>query len=219
MTGLSSSLSSDCTALLLDASVVVNLNATGYADRILDALPMSTLVPSAVIRELKRGAAAGHTDAVDLQRLLDAGLAKEFKLPTTAQSEFVSLVSGPTSQSLGDGEAATIASAHTTSAWAAIDERKANKICAERYPHISVVNTIDIISYERVTCTLSKKALSDAILAALEVARMQVQPHQMDWVIAQVAPEKLQFCTSLPHSVRKHLAEQASSAKSNIANG
>jgi len=92
-----------CEALLLDASVIVNLNATGYADRILRALPAKILIPRPVVVELRNGAAAGHTDAVDLQDLLNNGVATEFNLPVTAHAEFVGLVSGTSSQSLGDG--------------------------------------------------------------------------------------------------------------------
>ena len=61
-------------ALLLDASVIVNLNATGYAYRILSALPAEILIPRLVLIELRNGAAAGHTDAVDLQELLNLSL-------------------------------------------------------------------------------------------------------------------------------------------------
>jgi len=196
----------DCEALLLDASVIVNLNATGYADRILSALPAEILIPRPVLIELRNGAAAGHTDAVDLQELLNSGVVTEYNLPVTAHAEFVSLVSGTSTQSLGDGEAATIACAHRSIAWAAIDERKARRICSARYPEITVVSTVDILAHDAVVAEFTPTEFSDAIFAALEIAHMQVQADKMDWVIGQVVPEKLQNCVSLPRKIRERVA-------------
>lgn len=207
MTTQFSCLSDQCESLLLDASVVVNLNATGYAGRILRALPSDILVPKPVVVELRNGMLAGHTDAIDLQKLLDDGVAVEFPIPGPVQEDYIGLVSGASAQSLGDGEAATIACAHGTSAWAAIDERKARRICADRYPHIAVASTVDILAHESVMAAFSEQEMSTAILAALEVAHMQVQGHQLDWIISQVSAEKLVNCVSLPRSVRLRLAE------------
>lgn len=209
MTTQFSCLSDECDSLLLDASVIVNLNATGYADRILNALPQDILVPKPVVSELGEGAKAGHTDAIDLQNLLDTGAAKEFAIPESIQQKYVELVSGSTANSLGDGEAATIACAHGTRSWAAIDERKARRICAERYPHIIIVGTVDILSHDAVVSAFHGQDLSKAVLAALEVAHMQVQPHQMDWVVSQIPAEKLSRCVSLPRSVRERVARNS----------
>jgi len=207
MTTQFSCLSDQCESLLLDASVVVNLNATGYADRILRALPLDVLVPRPVVVELQNGIQAGHTDAIDLQNLLDDGVAVEFTIPESSQEEYIGLVSGTSVQSLGDGEAATIACADGSSLWAAIDERKARRICAERYPQITVVSTVDILAHEAVIAAFSEQEMSSAILAALEVAHMQVQAHQLDWIISQVPAEKLVNCVSLPRSVRRRMGE------------
>ena len=62
--------------LVLDASVVVNLNATGFADRVLDAIPSGVFIPDPVVRELQRGIKMGHKDATDLDALLAQGLQK-----------------------------------------------------------------------------------------------------------------------------------------------
>ena len=103
---------------------------------------------------------------------------------------------------MGDGEAATIACAHCTSSWAAIDERKARRICTERFPQITVASTVDILAHEAVMAAFSAQEMTSAVLAALEVAHMQVQAHQLDWIMSQVPAEKLIHCVSLPRSVR-----------------
>jgi len=189
--------------LVLDASVVVNLNATGFADRVLDAVPVGVFIPDPVVRELQRGIKMGHSDATDLNALLTKGLVKTLKVPVAAQTEYIALVSGSSTSSLGDGEAATIASAFATGAWASLDERKARKICAERYPSIKVASTVDILSHPNVVSSLTKTELSTALLAALEVAHMQVHKHQIDWVINQIPFDRIENCISLPRSVRR----------------
>lgn len=198
-----SSLSDACEALLLDASVIVNVNATGYADKILTALPMEVLVPKPVIKELKNGAARGHADATDLDDLLNRKIVLEAPLLGSAQSEFIALTAGASVSSLGDGEAATIACAHASGAWAAIDERKARRICEERYKPVTIVSTVDILAHGHVVGALTKDEMAKAVFAALEVANMHVHPHQVDWVTSWIDDEFLHLCTSLPRAVRE----------------
>lgn len=197
--------------LVLDASVVVNLNATGYADRILNVIPAGVIIPHPVVKELKRGTLLGHSDATDLNQLLEKGLAETMNVPVPAQSEYISLVSGTSTTSLGDGEAATIASAFATGAWAAIDERKARRICAERYKEVKIASTVDILSHPEVVAAFSEGELSAALLAALEVANMQVHEHHMDWVVSRIDPARIRNCNSLPRAIR--LANQQKASK------
>jgi len=96
--------------------------------------------------------------------------------------------------------------AHTSIAWAAIDERKARRICSERYTEITVVSTVDILAHDSVVAAFTPSEFSNAIFAALEIAHMQVQADKMDWVIDQVVPEKLQNCVSLPRKIRERVA-------------
>ena len=201
-----SSLSNACQALLLDASVVVNLNATGYAEKILTALPFDVLVPRPVVKELRNGAARGHADATDLDNLLDREIVLEASLLGSAQSEFIALTAGATVSSLGDGEAATIACAHASGAWAAIDERKARRICEERYKPVTVISTVDILAYRHVEEAMTEEEMANSVFAALEVASMHVHPHHIDWVTSWIDDGLLHRCTSLPRAVReRHL--------------
>lgn len=189
--------------LVLDASVVVNLNATGFADRILSAIPERIYIPEPVVRELKRGALKGHSDATDLDELLSRGIVDVLKIPVSAQSEYILLVSGAAAGSLGDGEAATIASAFATNAWAAIDERKARRICSERYQEVKVASTVDLLAHPDVMNSMTHEEHSAGILAALEVANMQVQNEHMEWVVSRIDPARIERCLSLPRHIRE----------------
>ena len=209
----SSSLSDACEALLLDASVVVNLNATGYSAQILSALPFNVLVPRPVIRELRNGAAKGHADATDLDELLNQSIVSEAPVVGAAQGEFIALPSGFSVSSLGDGEAATIACAYSSGAWAAIDERKARRICADRYQTIQVVSTVDILAYDSVSETLTEDEMAKSVFAALEVANMHVHPEHLDWVTDWIDDHLLHRCLSLPRAIReKHLRSRKSAS-------
>lgn len=199
----SSCLNEACATLILDTSVVVNLNATGYSERILSSLPINVHIPKPVILELERGILAGHSDATDLRVLLDKGIVRELPIPAAANGEFVALVSGASVTSLGDGEAATIACSYATGAWAAIDERKARRICSERYQTLNLVSTVDILSHAQVVAAFTPDEMSAVLFAALEVAHMHVQPHHMDWVVSHIDDDKLDLCVSLPQSVRE----------------
>ena len=189
--------------LLLDASVIVNLNATGFADRILEAIPASVFVSEPVVRELNKGADLGHQDFSDLSELINSGLVKSIKVPKSALSDYIALASGATASSLGDGEAATIAIASSTGAWAAIDERKARRICANGYAQIKIASTVDLLAHPNVLSSMTDSEFSTALLAALEVANMQVHEQHMDWVISHIDPDRIHRCSSLPLTVRR----------------
>ena len=189
--------------LVLDASVVVNLNATGFAARVMEAIPIGVFIPDPVIRELNRGIQMGHNDATDLQALLEKGLVEPLKVPKLAQAEYVALASGSSATSLGDGEAATIAAAFSMGAWAGLDERKARRICSERYRTVNVASTVDVLSHPDVMMALSEDEFSAALLAALKVAHMNVQREHMDWVLSRIDPQRVESCVSLPRSIRE----------------
>jgi predicted nucleic acid-binding protein len=59
-------------------------------------------------------------------------------------------VVGPAQTTLDDGEAATIAHAVALNGVALIDERKANRICTERFPELRIASTVDILVHPSV---------------------------------------------------------------------
>ena len=101
---------SDPTALVVaDASVAINLNATGFAESILDELPNRFAVVEEVALELEEGRQRGRNDADALNTLVAAGRGDIVRLGNPAIDQFTALVSGPAAETLDDGEAATIA--------------------------------------------------------------------------------------------------------------
>src|ERR1035437_2379304 len=129
-----------------DASTVINLNATGRARDIVQALGSKFVVVDVVQAELDAGRRSGRRDADLLGGLLADRLFELVQLDAAAIVHFEELVIGPAIATLDDGEAATIAYSITTGATAAIDERKATAICAQRFSALSVCSTVDILA-------------------------------------------------------------------------
>ena len=198
-----SSLHDPTTLVVADASVVINLNATGFADSILEALPNRLAVVQEVTLELESGRRHGRNDADALNTLVAAGHVDLVRLGNPGIEYFTSLVSGSAAETLDDGEAATIAYALEHGATALIDERKANRICGERYSALTTGCTIDILAHNGVEAALGRSRLADGVFNALYHGRMRVLTQHMNWVVNLIGPERAAQCISLPRSVRR----------------
>lgn len=188
--------------LVLDASVIINLLATGYASAILQAVPAPIVVTDNVIREIELGAANGRPEPKQLLELIHNQILKREELSGIALEHFFDLVSGSTAASLGDGEAATLALAHCNGFTAGIDEKKATKISSERFENLRLITTVDILAYEPVRISLGDEALAKATLQALKNARMQVRENQFDWIQGLIGCENVSLCPSLRRLIK-----------------
>src|SRR3546814_8836252 len=94
--------------IVADASIVINLSATGCSETILDALPHRVLVVDMVEQELEYGRAQGRAEAEILNGIKAAARVMIVGLDGAALEQFRTLVEGPAAQTLDDGEAATI---------------------------------------------------------------------------------------------------------------
>lgn len=201
----SSSLSSNERVLVLDASVLINLIGSGYCEQILASLTMPIRVSDYAAAEILNG---GHDDAVVMQRLLDGYVIYREPMTPAAAGLFTSLVSGATQESLGDGEAATIAIANDTGAVAVIDEKQGWRIASSRFVDTQLATTVDILALPSIRRSLGDNALAHAVNSSLTRARMQVREHQLDWVVGCIGFEAASACRSLERLMR-HRANMA----------
>ena len=116
-------------------------------------------------------------------------------------SHFSSLVSGSAAETLDDGEAATIACAIERAAVALVDERKAIRFCAERFPNLAVGCTVDVLAQHHVQAALGP-GLVDAVFNALDRGRMRVPEKYGRWVVDLIGKERAAGCRSLPKRFR-----------------
>jgi len=194
--------------LVLDASVIINLLATGYAGAILQAVPAPIVVTDNAIREIEQGAVNGRSEPKQLSELIHNQTIKREELSGIALEHFFDLVSGSTAASLGDGEAATLALAHSKGFTAVIDEKKATQISSQSFGTLRLITTVDILAYEPVRISIGDKALADATLQALKHARMQVRDSQFDWIEKVIGCENVGLCPSLRRLAKLKLAER-----------
>src|SRR5690242_20282350 len=193
----------DAQALLVaDASTIISVNATGCAKRVIKALPNRVAVVDIVSGELEEGRQKNRQDSDLLKKLVDAGHVEIVQLGAKGEEYFEQLVVGAAQMTLDDGEAATIAYAVANNGIALIDEKKANRICAERFPELRLACTVDIFMHPDVQSELGKEVLADTVFNALCHGRMRVLPRHVEWVIALIGAERARLCTSLPGQVR-----------------
>ncbi len=185
-----------------DASAVINLNATGCAREIVDALPNRIVVVDIVPEELARGRERDRKDADLLHEIVAAGAIEIVGLGEAALEFFEGFVVGSAADTLDDGEAATIAYALAEGAIPLIDERKATRLCAERHPALRVGCTVDLFAHPALLQRLGREPLADAVFNALFRGRMRVFPHHLEWVLELIGTERAARCSSLPAAVR-----------------
>lgn len=191
--------------LVADTSVVINLIATGCAAAIVRALPCRLVVVDAVPAELDTGRRSGRHNADYLNELVAASLVEIVSLGDVGTQHFSELVIGPAATTLDDGEAATIAYAVEQAGTAFIDERKATRICADRYPELRIGCTVDILLQPDVQRHLGIEALAVGIFNALQGGKMRVLPHHLEQVVGLIGYERAASCQSLPRSIRLSL--------------
>lgn len=190
------------TPLALDASVVINLNASGRGRTILSAFRNPIVVIDVVETEIGRGNRQKRQDKLALDALIAGGIITIASLDEHAMQTFESLVIGPAITTLDDGEAATIAFAVHTGSVAVIDERKATALSQSRFPELVTMSTMDLFASESVRSQLGHDLLKDAIFMALLHGRMQVPKTHIDWVLGLIGSEKAIQCLSLPGFAR-----------------
>lgn len=200
--GSPKSLSSPDTCLVADTSVIINLNASGFARNIIQALPGKVVITDAVKTELEEGRSYGWKDADMLEMYFADGLIEVVDLNETAAQKFEGLVTGPAVMTLDDGEAATIAYSDVNKTIALIDERKANRICAERFPELTVKCTVDLFAHSCVETRLGQDNLKLAVFNALYHGQMRVFPHHIEWVVNLIGINRANMCNSLPRAAR-----------------
>ena len=188
--------------IVADASVVINIIASGFDATILGPLGSPLRVPGEVRAEIEKGRRRGREDAGKLAALVDGGQVAIVNLGAAGMSRFSTLVVGALRDTLDDGEAAAIAYALEHRATVLIDEKKATRICAERFPRLTVGSTIDLVGCKAVQAALGAD-LDDAIFNMLSVGRMRVLPRHLDWVVEQIGPHRAAQCAALPARYRE----------------
>jgi predicted nucleic acid-binding protein len=193
--------------LIADASVVIGLNASGHARRIIELTERRVVVPENAGNELALGAQFGHDDGAQLDALVAAGLVERIALDAVAMKTYEALIDGTHGNTLDDGEAATIAIAVRHGGVAIIDERKARRMCAQHFPIVQGCTAQWLLG----AAALGPPAHAEALLNALQKGRMRVPSEYLNDVVALIGSEAAGACHSLPRVVRQAATPSVSS--------
>ncbi len=188
--------------LVLDASVALNLLGTGQAARVLHALGHKIVMDEHAVKEIIYDPSNGAPGEHAIAALATAGLIKRQRMTTPAYELFLELTGAVPPDDLGDGEAATIATAEHAHAIPVIDERKARRIVTTRTPGITVLHTIDLLSCPAIVSVFAAE-LGDIVYGALRHARMRVPEDCRPWVLNVIGPERAKECPSLNACLHK----------------
>lgn len=133
------------TILITDASVLINLVASGVAGEILSGCGMDFKVCPDVIREVKvlRDRETAEEHAIDLEPFFAAGLLERIE-PVT-DSEFELLIDYSALLGAGDGEAMSFALAESRGHPIAIDDERAIRWAKKRNSNFETLGTLELL--------------------------------------------------------------------------
>ena len=187
--------------IVLDSSVVINLLACGDAARFLKRLDCNVVLPRQVVNEVHREPVQHPDSANSFPSLLQAGLLQLYELEDEHYLKFLDLVGAAPPDSLGDGEAATIAAAEHLQCTAIIDERKATRIARNRRNVSLTACTIDLYAYSLATAKYSKEETASLVFNSMQHARMRIPQERRAWILDLIGEERARQCTCFPKSL------------------
>lgn len=188
--------------LVADASVLINLNASGRAEEIIRALPARLVVAGNTVIELENGVLRGYDDGKQLRALIGAGIVSRVEIGAMAAPIYETLIDGSARLTLDDGEAATIACAIEQGGVALLDERKARSLCATSYASLPVRCTAEVLMHDAVAAALGSNHVA-TLVRALKVGRMRVPLEYVEELSQLIGPAHASECASLPKSARR----------------
>ncbi|MCF1742042.1 DNA-binding protein [Paradevosia shaoguanensis] len=193
----SSSLADDLRPLVLDTSVLINLHACTYGERVLTAITNDIVVPDIVARELEHETGRKNGDHSFLRGLIARGKVVEAGM-IEAEYELFAILSGG-SPSLDDGEAATIAIAARRGFRAVVDERKGRTRAAGLMDGQKPGWSLDLLLHPSVVQSLGEDVAADAVYLALRDGRMRIPAECGDEVVGLIGRERALECSCLPY--------------------
>lgn len=188
--------------LVLDTSVLINLHACKYGERILTAIPNDILVSEIAAGELEHETSRRNGEYSFLHALIAAGIVTLAHLTDAEYEIFRELTS--TSPSLDDGEAATIAVAAIRNCLPILDERKGRLRALAHCGGRSASWSLDVFRHPQVVKILGVADSTDALYLALRDGRMRIDESHCSHVVGLIGVQRALECNSLPgYKVRR----------------
>lgn len=159
--------------LVLDASVLFNLLGTGRPKEVLQAIGVVCWVEARTAAEVRR-MPGQRVESAPLQPLFDDGCLKLCRMSEQAYETYISLVSGPPTEALDDGESAAIAIAVDGFGSVVLDDKKARRVLSNRFADSARGSSLSMLLAAAMRANWSMQELRTVIAAARTVSRMAV---------------------------------------------
>ena len=159
--------------LVLDASMLINLLATQECSAIVAALGVRCVTPEQALAEITKDPITRQpfpNRERALQRLSAVGV---HILSGDHYERFLAIAGAAPPNGLGDGEAASLATAIALRFGICLDDGKARRICSEMYPEGTIVWSADLIAHARVVKALGKVRATSCYDHARQFGRMR----------------------------------------------
>ena len=170
-------------ALVIDASVLINLLGTGEIEAIFEAVERPVYLARPALSEVTRDPLTGQSPAPVLELLATRGFVICRDMDSQTRAHMVALTGAPGSDALDDGEAATIAVGASMNCAVVIDEARGRRIAANTHVAEDILGTLDIIASTRIFGILGEDRVRAAILSACRHARMRVPHEWRAWIV------------------------------------
>ena len=172
------------TILITDASVLINLVASGVAGDILSGCGMEFKVCPDVIREVKilRDRETGKEHAIDLEPFFADGSFERIEPQT--DSEFELLIDYAALLGAGDGEAMCFALAESRRHPIAIDDERAIRRAKKRNPNFETLGTLKILILWQELNSVADERMGQLLQSIFRYARFRpaaLHPHYAWW--------------------------------------
>ncbi len=164
---------------VLDASSIINLLGCGNMRGVIEALGIHCLVEEKTLAEVKRHPIPGKEHRAELEDLRKSGLLLTERMSDDEYEVYLSLISRPLSQRLGEGESAAIALAHRGYP-VILDENKAYGIVAQEFNSLHQASTLRLTLTAGYRARWSVDKVQALVLAARANARMGVPRDERD---------------------------------------
>jgi predicted nucleic acid-binding protein len=155
--------------LVLDASVAINLLATGQPWSILTALGFRAHVPEQVLREVVRCPITQRAYSDEKHPFRISPNVEIVQLASAEVEDFVAIA-----QHVGDGEAASIAVALARKLPLALDDRRARSTAKARDGTIGLIWTTELLRHPTLKAAFSADDIDAFFADAIRHARMYV---------------------------------------------
>jgi predicted nucleic acid-binding protein len=183
--------------LVIDASVLINLLATGIETKILSCLTTKIMIPNQVIKEIKRHP-RDKSDAKNyLNKLFADNVIQKIELDEQAFQFYTEMLFE--NDSLGDGELACIAYAATKKInYIVFDDKLGRKTCQQKFPFLKILSSVDLLKQYHQKCEPDFSIFQKILFDAVKIGRMNMTSKQDDeWVREILGESKVKLCPSL----------------------